>query len=320
MKTKVRNARRAHVAALQRLALAALVVFACVAGVAAQSAKHTAPVTIAPVAQAAAQGGKEVTVFGQKIHYVEAGSGPVVVLLHGLGGNTTNWAFTVPALAAKYRVIVPDQIGHGQSAKPFINYRIGTYTDFLDKFLDELKVERATLVGNSMGGWIAALYTLQKPARVERLVLVDAAGFKPPPDLDLAALSGLNPSTRAGMRQLASLVFHNKQLFTSDAAIDLMLAQRMSAGDGYTIQSLVESIHRGEDMLDGRLSAVKTPTLIVWGREDGLTPLAREGEKFKKEMPAAQLLVFDECGHVPQVEKAADFNAALLKFLAGATN
>ena len=320
MKTKVRNARRAHVAALQRLALAALVVFACVAGVAAQSAKHTAPVTIAPVAQAAAQGGKEVTVFGQKIHYVEAGSGPVVVLLHGLGGNTTNWAFTVPALAAKYRVIVPDQIGHGQSAKPFINYRIGTYTDFLDKFLDELKVERATLVGNSMGGWIAALYTLQKPARVERLVLVDAAGFKPPPDLDLAALSGLNPSTRAGMRQLASLVFHNKPLFTSDAAIDLMLAQRMSAGDGYTIQSLVESIHRGEDMLDGRLSAVKTPTLIVWGREDGLTPLAREGEKFKKEMPAAQLLVFDECGHVPQVEKAADFNAALLKFLAGATN
>jgi len=292
-----RNSRRAQVAALQRLALAALVVFAC--GM-----------------SAAAQGGKEVTVFGQKIHYVEAGSGPVVVLLHGLGGNTTNWAFTVPALAAKYRVIVPDQIGHGQSAKPFINYRIGTYADFLDKFLDELKVERATLVGNSMGGWIAALYTLQKPARVERLVLVDAAGFRPPPDLDLAALSGLNPSTREGMRQLASLVFFNKQLFTSDAAIDLMLAQRMSAGDGYTIQSLVESIHRGEDMLDGRLSAIKTPTLIVWGREDGLTPLAREGEKFKKEMPAAQLLVFDECGHVPQVEKAADFNAALLKFLA----
>ena len=310
-----RNARRAHVAALQRLALVALVVFACGMNVAAQSARQAAPVTIAPVAQTAAQGGKEVTVFGQKIHYVEAGSGPVVVLLHGLGGNTTNWAFTVPALAAKYRVIVPDQIGHGQSAKPFINYRMGTYTDFLDKFLDELKVERATLVGNSMGGWIAALYTLQKPARVERLVLVDAAGFKPPPDLDLAALSGLNPSTRAGMRQLASLVFHNK-LFTSDAAIDLMLTQRMSAGDGYTIQSLVESIHRGEDMLDGRLSAIKAPTLIVWGREDGLTPLAREGEKFKKEMPAAQLLVFDECGHVPQVEKAADFNAALLKFLA----
>ena len=94
-----------------------------------------------------------------------------------------------------------------------------------------------------------------------------------------------------------------------------MLAQRMSAGDGYTIQSLVESIHRGEDMLDGKLSAVKTPTLIVWGRDDGLTPLAREGEKFRRELPAAQLIVFDGCGHVPQVEKAAEFNAAVLKFL-----
>ena len=305
-----------------RGALVALFVFACGVGVAAQSvgARRAASVTVAPVGQgaAAAQGAKEVSVFGQKINYIEAGSGPVVVLLHGLGGNTTNWAFNVPALAQKYRVIVPDQIGHGQSAKPFINYRIGTYTDFLDKFLDELKIEKATLVGNSMGGWIAALYTLQRSSRVERLVLVDAAGFRPPPDFDLAALSGLNPSTRAGMRQLASMVFFNKQLFTSDAAIDLMLAQRMGAGDGYTIQSLVESIHRGEDMLDGRLSTIKTPTLIVWGRDDGLTPLSREGEKFRKEMPGAQFVVFDQCGHVPQVEKAAEFNAAVLKFLAGA--
>ncbi len=290
--------------------------------VAAQSAgaRLAAPVIVAPAAQTATQGAKEVMVFGQKINYVEAGSGPVVVLLHGMGGSTLNWAFNVPALAQKYRVIVPDQIGHGQSAKPFINYRIGTYADFLDKFLDELKVEKATLVGNSMGGWIAALYTLQRPARVERLVLVDAAGFRPPPEFDLAALSGLNPSTRAGMRELASLVFFNKQLFTSDAAIDAMLAQRISAGDGYTIQSLVESIHRGEDMLDGRLSAIKQPVLIIWGREDGLTPLAREGEKFKKEMPGAQLVVFDNCGHVPQVEKAAEFNAAVLKFLAGGAN
>ncbi|HEX8688015.1 MAG TPA: alpha/beta hydrolase, partial [Pyrinomonadaceae bacterium] len=85
---------------------------------------------------------------------------------------------------------------------------------------------------------------------------------------------------------------------------------------GYTIQSLVESIHRGEDMLDGRLGAIKQPVFIVWGREDGLTPLAREGERFRKELPQAQFVVFDNCGHVPQVEKAAEFNAAVLKFLA----
>jgi 2-hydroxy-6-oxonona-2,4-dienedioate hydrolase len=257
---------------------------------------------------------KEAVVFGQKIQYVDVGTGPVVVLLHGLGGNSTNWAFNFAALSAKYRVIAPDQIGFGRSDKPLINYRVGTYADFLDKFLDGLGVERATLVGNSMGGWIAALYAIKYPKRVERIVLVDAAGFAPPKDLDLSTLSGLNPSTREQARYLAGLVFFNP-LFKTDAAVDATLAARISAGDGYTIQSLVESIYRNEDMLDGKLAAVKQPTLIVWGREDGLTPLAREGEKFKREMPSAQFIVFDGCGHVPQVEKAAEFNAAVLKFL-----
>ncbi|MFL6333904.1 MAG: alpha/beta fold hydrolase [Pyrinomonadaceae bacterium] len=266
-------------------------------------------------AQAPAAPSKEVVVFGQKIKYVDTGgNGPVVVLLHGLGGNSTNWAFNTPALAQKYRVIVPDQVGFGQSDKPLINYRVGTYVDFLDKFLAELKVERASLVGNSMGGWTAALYTLKYPAKVERLVLVDSAGFAPPKEFDLSALSGLNPSTRDEMKRLAGMVFYNP-LFKSDAAVDVLMAQRMSAGDGYTIQRLVESIYRGEDMLDGKLGAIKQPVLLVWGREDGLTPLAREGEKFKRELPGAQLIVFEQCGHVPQVEKAAEFNAAVLKFL-----
>jgi pimeloyl-ACP methyl ester carboxylesterase len=166
-----------------------------------------------------------------------------------------------------------------------------------------------------MGGWIAAAYALMHPEKVERLALVDAAGFAPPANFDMRQLSKLNPSTREGMKELASLVFYNKQLFSSDAAIDLMLTQRITAGDGYTIQSLIESIARREDMLDGRLSAIKQPTLIVWGREDGLTPLAEYGERFKREIAGSRLLVFDGCGHVPQVEKASAFNAALLEFL-----
>ena len=257
---------------------------------------------------------KEAVVFGQKIQYVDVGSGPVVVLMHGLGGNSANWAFNLTALSQKFRVIAPDQIGFGRSDKPLINYRVQTYADFLDKFLEGLNVERASLVGNSMGGWIAALYALKYPKRVERIVLADAAGFAPPKEFDLSALSGLNPSTREQTRYLLNLVFFNP-LLKSDANVDLTLAARISAGDGYTIQSLVESIYRNEDMLDGKLAGVKQPTLIIWGREDGLTPLAREGEQFKKEMPSAQFVVFDNCGHVPQVEKAAEFNAAVLKFL-----
>jgi pimeloyl-ACP methyl ester carboxylesterase len=239
-----------------------------------------------------------------------------VILLHGMGGNAANWTLNINQLAANYRVIVPDQIGFGQSDKPLINYRMGTYVDFLDRLYNELKIERATLVGNSMGGWIAALYAIAHPGRVERLVLVDAAGFAPPKDFDAKQLAALNPSTREGMRQLSALVFYNKQLYTSDIAIDFALTQRMSAGDGYTIQSLIESIARREDMLDGRLSAIKQPTLIIWGRADGLTPLAEFGERFKREIAGSELIVFEECGHVPMVEKAAEFNAALLKFLA----
>ena len=154
-----------------------------------------------------AQTDSTATIYGVKIHYVEAGSGPVVVLLHGLGGNYTNWAFNTSALAQKYRVIVPDQIGFGKSDKPVINYRIATYVDFLDAFLKELKVERASLVGNSMGGWVAAAYTLAHPERVERLVLVDAAGFRFAKDFDTSQLIRLNPSTREDMKELTSRVF-----------------------------------------------------------------------------------------------------------------
>jgi pimeloyl-ACP methyl ester carboxylesterase len=262
---------------------------------------------------------KEVTIYGQKIRYVEAGSGAPVILLHGLGGNASNWTLNINPLAEKYRVIVPDQIGFGRSDKPFINYRVGTYVDFLDRLLTQLNIERATLVGNSMGGWIAAAYTIAHPGKVEQLVLVDAAGFAPPANFDVKQLSGLNPSTREGMRELARRVFYNQQLFTSDDAIDLMLTQRMSAGDGHTIQALVESIARREDMLDNRLSAIKVRTLIIWGRQDGLTPLAEFGDRFKREIPQAQLVVFEQCGHVPQVERAAEFNSTLLKFLAATT-
>ncbi|HKS41714.1 MAG TPA: alpha/beta hydrolase, partial [Blastocatellia bacterium] len=133
---------------------------------------------------------KTATVYGVKIHYQEAGSGPVVILLHGLGGDVSNWAQTIGPLSQKYRVIVPDQIGFGRSDKPMINYRVGTLVDFLDGFYKELKLERASLVGNSLGGWTAAAYTLAHPEKVERLVLVDAAGFAITGDVDPRILNG----------------------------------------------------------------------------------------------------------------------------------
>jgi 2-hydroxy-6-oxonona-2,4-dienedioate hydrolase len=257
---------------------------------------------------------KVATIYGVKIHYKEAGSGPVVILLHGLGGDMSNWAMTVGALATKYRVIVPDQVGFGQSDKPMIAYRVGTLVDFLGGLYKELKIERASLVGNSLGGWTAAAFALAYPEKVDRLVLVDAAGVSLAAGVDKNMLAGvLNGSTRESIRQLMSMVFYEKQ-YQSDMAIDVMFTRKMTRTDGYTIQQFIESIARGEDILDNRLGSIKQPTLIVWGREDRLTPLAM-GEQFKKGIPNSQLVILEKCGHVPQIEKAAEFNAALLKFL-----
>src|ERR1044072_4466510 len=270
-------------------------------------------ITLWFVSVANGQTGKETTVFGQKIHYVEAGSGPTVILLHGLGGSSQVWQFNIAALAEKYHVVVPDQIGFGKSEKPLVNYRIRTYVDFLDQFCKQLGIERASLVGNSMGGWIATAFTAAFPDRVDKLVLGDAAGYRPPKDLDTRSFYGLNPTTREGMKVLVAKVFYNK-LFLTDAAIDQAIATRLAAGDGYTINSITESIIRGEDFLDDAVKTIKRPTLIIWGRQDGLVPLA-EGEHFNKDIAGSKLVVFDQCGHMPNVEKPAEFNAAVLKFL-----
>ncbi|HEX6649129.1 MAG TPA: alpha/beta hydrolase, partial [Pyrinomonadaceae bacterium] len=257
------------------------------------------------LAQTTAPLEKEIVVFGQKINYVEAGSGPTVILLHGLGGSWRAWQQNIGPLAEKFHVIAPDQIGFGKSDKPFVNYRVRTYVDFLDQFCKQLKIDRATLVGNSMGGWIAVLFTTTFPDRVDKLVLVDAAGHAPPNTVDPRTFYGLNPTTRAGMKALVAKVFYSK-LFQTDTAIDASIAARLAAGDGYTINSITESIIRGEDFLDDQVKTIKRPTLVVWGREDGLVPLA-DGERFNKEIAGSKMVVIDQCGHVPNLEKAAEF-------------
>lgn len=259
---------------------------------------------------------KTVTVFGAKINYVEAGdpAKPKVILVHGLGGSIQNWAFTVPALSQSYHVFALDQVGFGKSDRPMLKYRVGTYVDFLDKFMAELKIDKATLVGNSMGGWVSAWMAIKYPNRVEKLVLADAAGIRPS-SVDLARVYSLSYSTREEVRELQKLVFFNSALFASDAAVDQAMALRVTANDGYTIGSLIESIRRDEDFLNGRLGEVKKPTLIIWGKQDGLIKLA-DGEQFKREIAGSELVVFDQCGHVPMVEKFADFNKTVLAFLA----
>lgn len=265
---------------------------------------------------AQAQQDKNVTIFGAKIHYVEAGDAakPNVILLHGLGANVSSWQFNIAALAQNYHVIALDQIGFGASDKPMLKYRVGTYVDFLDKFMSEVKIDKASLIGNSLGGWVAALTAIKYPNRIEKLILVDAAGIKPS-DLDMDLIYSLNYSTRDEVRSLLKKVFYSQTIVGTDAFVEQSIAVRVSAGDSYTINSLIESIRRNEDFVDGRLAEIKKPTLIIWGKQDGLLKLA-DGEKYRSGIAGSELIVFDQCGHVPQAEKALDFNKAVLNYLA----
>lgn len=265
-------------------------------------------------AQTAAQD-KTVTVFGAKIRYLEAGDAakPTVILLHGLGAQAESWQMNIAAISANYHVIVPDQIGFGKSDKPLLKYRVATYVDFLDKFMAELKIEKAHLVGNSMGGWITGVMAIKYPNRVEKIVLADAAGIVPA-NVNTDEIYQLNNSTRDEIRANLKRIFATPALQNNEALVDQFMTQRVATNDGYTINSLIESIKRKEDFLNERLSEIKKPTLIIWGKQDGLLPVS-DATVFNKGIAGSELVIFENCGHVPQFEKAADFNKKVLEFL-----
>jgi pimeloyl-ACP methyl ester carboxylesterase len=260
---------------------------------------------------------KTITVFGQSIHYFDMGSGPVVVLLHGLGSRKEDWLPVLEPMAQKYRLLVPDQIGFGKSDKPLMDYSIQTYVDFLNEFLRQLKVEKASLVGESLGGWIAGLYVAELGGGaylipVDKLVLVDAAGLKQD-----QPVSNLNPSSLAGMRGLMEAVFYDTSWLTEDA-LRKIFTDKLSVHDGYTVRSLLGNAALGTERLDDRLANIKVATLVAWGKQDKLLPIA-SGERYAAGIAGAKMVSFDKCGHVPPIEKTEEFVAAVTAFLGGAT-
>ncbi len=256
---------------------------------------------------------KTITVFGEAIHYFDVGSGPVVVLLHGLGSRKEDWLPVLEPMAQKYRLLVPDQIGFGRSDKPLLDYSIQTYVDFLNEFLRQLKVEKASLVGESLGGWIAGLYVAEIGGGahlipVEKLVLVDAAGLKqdkPIPDL--------NPSSLAAMRGLMEAVFYDTSWLNEDA-LRKIFTDKLAAHDGYTVRSLLGNPALGTERLDDRLASIKVPTLVAWGKQDKLLPIGA-GERDAAGIAGAKLVSFEKCGHVPPIEKTDEFVTAVVAFL-----
>jgi len=259
-----------------------------------------------------AQETKRVEVFGRTIVYNESGSGAPVILLHGLGADKNIWRFTTPALAAKFHVYALDQIGFGESDKPLVNYRPAMLSDFLDEFMRKLSIEKASIVGNSLGGWVAADFAIRYPARVEKLVLVDASGYVTR-NVTREDMRFLNPSTLDETRAMVKRVFFNEMMHNEIVARAVYEA-RMRAGDGYTIDRFIDSVLRREDFLNDRLGSIKAPTLVVFGARDPLIPAADE-DAMAQHIAGAKKVAIEQCGHIPELECAPAFHEAVLAFL-----
>lgn len=262
-----------------------------------------------------------VTVYGQKLRYLAAGdvNRPTIVILHGLISEASDWLPNIKVLSQQFHVIALDLPGCGQSDKPSINYRIGTFVDYLHGFLQTLDRDRFSLIGHSLGAIIAINFALTYPDKIDKLVNVSGGFGYALPDVDPqmlgftpGSLKLLNPSTHAQVRQLLALALYDQEIAQAEETVNYVFT--VASNSGYVNERVVELFKQGEDTLDGKLSALNHPTLILWGRQDKLTPVSL-GDRFQAELPNSQLIVFEECAHNPHAEQLERFNTKVLRFL-----
>jgi pimeloyl-ACP methyl ester carboxylesterase len=251
-----------------------------------------------------------------------------VVFVHGLAGSWPNWLEQLPVLAADRRVIALDLPGFGHSPMPREEISISGYARLLDGVLDQLQVDAAAVVGNSMGGFIGAELAIAFPQRVERLVLVSAAGIStyadPRTTRALPTLRHLERVLAASAAWVASksdAVASRRRL--REATLNLVVAhpgrlpaalaaeQIRGAGKPGFLQAL--QALAGYDVRD-RLPEIACPTLIVWGERDRLISV-RDADVFEQLIPDARKVVFADTGHMAMLERPAEFNALLEDFL-----
>jgi len=238
---------------------------------------------------------RSVNVNGQKISYLEQGTGPVLVLVHGMSGSAGfEWGRVIDPLSRRFRVIAPYQIGFAPSDQPDLSYDAATSVEYLGGFMATLDLKDVTLVGESYGGWVVAHYALAAAGRtsrdrhrpaIKRLVIVDGA----------VHLEGMPPAGGRGVNDPAVLK-QAEGFWTTQPKVDnSLVTKRVFAGP------IFKEAVRAED-----LATLHVPTLVVWGENDELVPL-EQGRRIAAEIPGARLAIVPNCGHIPSVEKPAAF-------------
>ena len=269
---------------------------------------------------------KTISVWGLNIRYVEAGDGPVVLLLHGLADSLLSWYCNIDALAdAGYRVIAPDLPGSGGSDKPdHLEYDPDSAADFVYDFTQELHVERFSLVGSSAGGLISGLFALEHPEMVEKMALVGSGGFGRRVSWLLRAV--LVPVLGDIVYQpwvnekmgITKRLFHRPPPILDELLLQMNHMRQLPGARAAVLRGIRSSItlrgvRKAAYILD-RLKSSDVPLMTVWGAEDRIIPV-QHAEDVRRELPGSIVEVIPECGHWPQMEKPSVFNPMLIDFL-----
>ena len=269
----------------------------------------------------ALEAGAYIDVDGQSTHYHEAGSGETVLLIHGSGPGVTawaNWRTTIPMLAESFHVVAPDLLGFGYSARPpEAQYGKDVWVDHLLAFMRAKNIERAHLIGNSLGGALALALAVREPQRVGRMVLMGVAGLSFPVTPGLAAVWGYEPGLEA-MRELIAEYFAFDANLASDDLVRLRYEASMQPGFQESYRHMFPApFQRHLDALatdEEHIAAITAPTLLLHGREDNVVPLSVSLRLFEL-IPNAELHAFGECGHWTMIERAREFNTLVSQFL-----
>ncbi|GAA4552397.1 alpha/beta fold hydrolase [Pseudonocardia xishanensis] len=269
------------------------------------------------------------TVHGYRRAFRVAGAGPAVVLVHGIGDSSATWEPIIPALARHHLVIAPDLLGHGHSDKPRADYSVAAYANGVRDLLGVLGVQRATLVGHSLGGGVAMQFAYQFPDRTERLVLIGSGGAGPEvnPVLRLMSLPGAElalhalrlPTMRWQVGAAVSLVRALGADLGRDAPdmlriVDALPDATARAAFIRTLRAVVDWRGQVVTMLDRCYLTRGMPTLLVWGERDAIVPV-EHGYRAHEAMPGSRFEIFPDAGHFPFHTDPARFVGLLEEFL-----
>jgi pimeloyl-ACP methyl ester carboxylesterase len=276
---------------------------------------------------------RTVRIHGHDVSYRMSGQGPTVVLIHGIAGSSTTWRAVMPALAEHYTVIAPDLLGHGQSAKPRGDYSLGAYASGVRDLLAVLGQERATVVGHSLGGGVAMQFAYQFPERVQRLVLVASGGLgkEVSPLLKAVTLPGaeyvlpllLHPRIREAGEWPASLARRVGWRPTVTLAEVWRSYTTLTDRHGqhafiHTVRSVIDVAGQRVSAHDRLYLAEALPTLIVWGDQDRIIPVAH-AHQAAEAMGGARLEILEGAGHFLPWRNADWFLPILEDFLKSTT-